>query len=204
MRAAAGKVAGMIGSGAGARLLMLHKPRGVIVTTRDERGRRTVYDVLPARARTDGWLAVGRLDRDSRGLLLFTRDPSLIDPLTRPGRCVKRYEVVVRGHVTAEHIAAAAAGIASPAGLLRAQVAVCGTLGPKTRLLVELDEGKNRHIRRLFGALRDPLRDTPLKVLELKRIAFGPLTLDIPSGQWRLLTAHEEEQLTGTLATTGK
>jgi 23S rRNA pseudouridine2605 synthase len=57
--------------------------------------------------------------------------------------------------------------------------------GARTVLSLVLDEGKNRHVRRMFGALKDPRHGTPLKVLELKRIRFGPLTLDLPSGNWR-------------------
>lgn len=73
----------------------------------------------------------------------------------------------------------------------------CGAWEPssKTRLKVVLDEGKNRHIRRLFGAMKDPEFGTPLKVLELKRVAIGELKLDVPSGQWRFLSAAEAAAL---------
>jgi len=74
-------------------------------------------------------------------------------------------------------------------------VEVLGRAGPKTRLKVVLDEGKNRHIRRLFGALQDPKFGTPLKVLELKRTAVGGLELDVPSGQWRFLSDAEAARL---------
>ena len=72
-----------------------------------------------------------------------------------------------------------------------------GGAGPKTRLKVVLDEGKNRHIRRLFGALQDPKFQTPLKVLELKRTAVGDLALDVPSGKWRFLTPEESSRILG-------
>jgi 23S rRNA pseudouridine2605 synthase len=71
-------------------------------------------------------------------------------------------------------------------------VTIRGGAGPKTRLEVELDEGKNRHIRRMFGALKDPKFGTPLKVLELKRVQIGNLPLDTDSGKWRFLKSSEE------------
>lgn len=177
-------------------IVVFHKPKGVVVTRSDERGRKTVYDVLPAWISAEGWIPVGRLDLDSRGLLLFVRDGRLMDRLSRPGSCIKTYEVTVRGHVTQEHVRAVLAGVVTPTGKLRAAgVEIRGRVGPKTRVVVRLDEGKNRHIRRMFGALSDCERKTPLKVLELKRVGFGELRLDIPSGAWRFATTEECEAL---------
>ncbi len=177
---------------------MLHKPKGILVTRRDERGRRTVYDLLPDWALSEGWVPVGRLDRDSTGLLLFVREGELVERLTRPGACPKTYEVWVRGRLTEQHIAAIRRGIPSPVGTLTAiSVERFGGAGPKSRLRVTLDEGKNRHIRRLFGALRDPKFGTPLKVLELKRTHIGGLALDVPSGRWRFLDEREAQGLIG-------
>ncbi len=180
------------------RILALHKPKGVVVTRRDERGRRTVYDLLPDWALSDGWVPVGRLDQDSTGLLLFVKEGALVEALTRPGACTKTYEVWVRGRVTEEHLAAIRRGIPSPVGLLTAlSVEQLGGAGPKSRLRVTLDEGKNRHIRRLFGALRDPKLGTPLKVVELRRTHIGTLALDVPSGSWRFLDEREVQALLG-------
>jgi 23S rRNA pseudouridine2605 synthase len=175
---------------------MLHKPKGYVVTLKDERGRKTVYDLLPAWAREEHWVPVGRLDLDSRGLLLFTRESSLVEALARPGACVKTYELTVRGRVEEGHLENIRRGVATALGPLSARsVKVTGHIGPKTRLLVDLDEGKNRHLRRLFGGLKDPQRGTPLKVLELKRTAVGGLKLDQDSGKWRFLTIEEERKL---------
>ncbi len=174
------------------RLLILNKPKGYVVTRSDEKGRKTVYDLLPDWAYAEGWMPVGRLDLDSKGLLLFTQDRKLADRLTRPGSCHKVYEVWVRGHVNQDHIGQLIKGIKDKDELLKAvRVEIQGGAGPKTRLEVELDEGKNRHIRRMFGALKDPKFGTPLKVLELKRVQIGGLKLDVESGKWRFLDPEE-------------
>jgi 23S rRNA pseudouridine2605 synthase len=87
-------------------------------------------------------------------------------------------------------------GIESPYGLLKAlSVEKIGTGGAKTKLRVQIDEGKNRHIRRLFGAMKDAKFGTPLKVQSLSRVSIGSLQLDIESGKWRYLTVDEERVL---------
>ncbi len=155
-------------------LLALNKPKGYIVTRSDELGRKTVYDLLPNWAFDKQWMPIGRLDLESKGLLLFTRNGKIGNTLTKPKSCIKIYEIWVRGHVTKEHIATALKGVESPYGLLKALVVEkIGNGGAKTKLRVQIDEGKNRHIRRLFGALKDPKFDTPLKVLSLSRVSIG-------------------------------
>ena len=177
-------------------LLALNKPKGYVVTRSDELGRKTVYDLLPDWVFEDGWMPVGRLDLDSKGLLFFTTKGKTGDALTKPGNCMKVYEIWVRGHVTDEHIAAAKKGVKSKGDLLKAVgIEKKGIGGAKTKLTVEIDEGKNRHIRRLFGALKDPKFGTPLKVLKLKRISIGSLKLDLENGKWRFLSVEEERML---------
>jgi 23S rRNA pseudouridine2605 synthase len=177
------------------KLLALNKPKGYIVTRSDERGRKTVYDLLPDWVFNDQWMPIGRLDLESKGLLLFTKDGKVGNALTKPGNCIKIYEVWVRGHVTDEHIEQAKKGVESKHGLLKAKVEKIGTGGAKTKLNIQLEEGKNRHIRRLFGALKDPKFGTPLKVLSLNRISIGSFKLDIESGKWRYLCLDEEKTL---------
>ncbi len=172
---------------------MFHKPKGTIVTLSDENSRKTVYDILPGFVLEDKWIPVGRLDKDSRGLLLFTREGRLSDLLTQPGKFSKIYEVWIRGRITEDQLRQTLRGVNTSIGTLRLErVEAKGYAGPKSRLLVELSEGKNRHIRRVFGALKDSQFHTPLKVLVLKRIQIGSVKLDIPSSNWRFLT-HEEE-----------
>lgn len=183
------------------KLLALHKPKGYLVTRFDDLGRKIVYDLLPKWAFTEGWMPIGRLDLESKGLLLFTTDGKIGDKLTKPGNCMKTYEVWVRGHITDEHIAQALKGVKSPHGLLRAlEVQKIGIGGAKTKLMIKIDEGKNRHIRRLFGTLCDPKFGTPLKVLDLKRISIGSFKLDIESSKWRYLSLEEEKMLLQNLA----
>lgn len=178
------------------KLLALNKPKGYVVTRSDELGRKTVYDLLPDWVFKDGWMPIGRLDLESKGLLLFTTNGKIGDALTKPGNCTKVYEIWVRGHVTDEHIAEAMKGVESPHGLLKAlEVEKISVGGAKTKLRVVIDEGKNRHIRRLFGALKDPKFETPLKVLNLNRISIGSFKLNIEIGKWRYLSLEEEKLL---------
>jgi 23S rRNA pseudouridine2605 synthase len=176
-------------------LLALNKPKGYLVTRSDDLGRKTVYNLLPDWVFKDGWMPIGRLDLESKGLLLFTRDGKINDALTKPSNCIKIYEVCVRGYVTDEHILEAKKGVESIHGLLKAKVEKIGNGGAKTKLKVELEEGKNRHIRRLFGALKDPKFGTPLKVLELTRVSIGSFKLNIEMGKWRYLSLEEEKLL---------
>ena len=177
------------------KLLALNKPKGYIVTRSDEKNRKTVYDLLPTWVFSDGWMPIGRLDLESKGLLLFTQDGKIGNSLTKPGNCKKIYEIWVRGHVTDEHIAQALKGVDSIHGILKAKAEKIGIGGAKTKLKIELEEGKNRHIRRLFGALKDPKFGTPLKVLSLNRISIGSLKLNIEPSKWRYLSIKEEKEL---------
>lgn len=177
-------------------LFALNKPKGYLVTRSDDLGRKTVYDLLPDWAFSEGWMPIGRLDLESKGLLLFTTNSKISHALTTSKNCIKVYEIWVRGHVSDEHIAEALKGVQSPHGLLKAlEVEKIGMGGAKTKLRVKIDEGKNRHIRRLFGALKDPKFGTPLKVLELNRVSIGSFKLDIEIGKWRYLSREEEKML---------
>lgn len=178
------------------KLFVLNKPKGYVVTRSDDLGRKTVYDLLPEWVFAENWMPIGRLDLESKGLLLFTTEGKINNALTKPGACVKVYEIWLRGYVTDEHIAQALKGVQSPHGLLKAlELEKIGMAGAKTKLRVKINEGKNRHIRRLFGELKDPKFGTPLKVLHLSRISIGSFNLDIESGKWRFLTLTEEKSL---------
>lgn len=178
------------------RVILFHKPKGFLVTRKDERERKTVYHALPPFVLQEGWVPIGRLDKDSRGLLLFTQDGTMVDRLTEPGRCEKIYEVEIRGRISDDDLSRTLQGVPTSIGILKVhKITKTREVGPKTQLEVVLREGKNRHLRRLFHALKDPKFHTPLKVLDLKRVQIGPLRLNIPVGAWRFSTPDEETQL---------
>lgn len=170
--------------------LVLNKPRGLVTTASDERGRDTVYRCFDAAAL--GWIApVGRLDKASEGLLLFGNDPAwaarLTDPATGPR---KTYHVQVDVVPDARLLDALVEGVESGGESLRAVSATRLRSGGKTAWLeIVLDEGRNRHIRRLLEAF-------DVRVLRLVRVAIGGLALgDLAKGQWRELTADELDAL---------
>jgi len=165
--------------------IMLYKPKAVVTTRSDELGRRTVFDVLPEEL--NHLHAVGRLDMATTGLLLLTNDTKLSAYLTDPINAVLRiYVVVVRGMVTHEKLQKAVQGIWDGGEFLKpAKITLRKVSNKESHLIVELIEGKNREIRRLFKSLGH-------EVIQLKRIAFGCLKLDkIQPGQFRHLTPEE-------------
>jgi 23S rRNA pseudouridine2605 synthase len=166
--------------------LALHKPRGLVTTEHDERGRETVYSCL-AYADLPRLVAVGRLDRESEGLLLFTNDTRWAQRVLDPASHVDRiYEVHVSGEVTAEALAQLRVGVESRGELLRVKAArrVRGGAA-ETVLELVLGEGRNRHVRRMLEALG-------LEITVLKRVAMGPVQLGrLGPGAHRLLTPAE-------------
>ena len=177
-------------------LLALNKPKWYIVTRSDELGRKTVYQLLPDWVFNDLWMPIWRLDLESKWLLLFTQNWKIWNFLTKPGGCVKIYEIQVRWFVTEEHISMALKWVETPHWILKALVVEkIWNAWAKTKLRVQINEWKNRHIRRLFWAMKDPKFGTPLKVLSLTRVSIGSLKLDIESGKWRYLLESEEKKL---------
>ena len=157
------------------RTIVLNKPRGTVTTRRDPQGRRTVFDVLGDE--DEGLVAVGRLDLATSGLLLLTTDTHLADWLTDPAnQILRRYVVTVRGRLEDAEAAGMVEGIR---GLHAAAVHVRKRSQRETHLIVSLDEGRNREIRRLCEAAGHP-------VTALKRIAFGGIELGtLAPGEWR-------------------
>ena len=167
------------------QIIMLYKPKAVITTRSDELGRRTVFDLLPEELKH--LHAVGRLDMATTGLLLLTNDTRLSAYLTDPINAIPRtYAVAVKGRITHEEFQKAAQGIWDEGEFLRpAKITLRKVSNKESHLIVELTEGKNREIRRLFKSLGH-------EVIQLKRIAFGCLKLDkILPGQFRYLTPEE-------------
>lgn len=165
-------------------LLMLYKPRGVVTTLADEKGRRTVADLVKdCGARV--W-PVGRLDLDSEGLLLLTDDGALTHALLHPSHEVeKEYRVWVEGDVDAALPVLRGPMELDGYALRPARVTPAG----EGVLSVVIHEGRNRQVRRMFDSVGH-------KVLLLRRVRFGPLELgDLRRGEWRELSAEEIARL---------
>ncbi|MBW8822656.1 MAG: rRNA pseudouridine synthase [Xanthomonadales bacterium] len=172
------------------RCFMLNKPRGLVTTARDEHGRDTVYRCFDGAGLE--WIApVGRLDKASEGLLLFTTDPMWASAISDPERGPdKTYHVQVDRLPSQEQLAMFANGVESDGAVLSAKSVSLLRSGGKTAWLeIVLDEGRNRQIRRMLAAF-------DIGVLRLVRVAIGSLQLgELPKGQWRELTAEEAEAL---------
>ncbi len=152
------------------RTFLLHKPRGVVTTRSDEKGRPTVFSLIPEPGLY--LIAVGRLDWATSGLLLLTNDTRLADWLTDPGSGVCRtYLVTVRGKVTEEKLELLRRGLLDAGEKLQLEAIILRKAsGKESHLTVQLTEGKNREIRRMFSALSH-------EVTRLKRVAYGALEL---------------------------
>lgn len=184
--------------------ILLNKPRHVITTNRDPEGRRTVLDLIDMDGKPR-LFPVGRLDADSTGLLLLTNDGELADRLTHPRYGItKQYNVSIRGRLDQDDIQILKKGLflvqprrspGAPAAR-RAKVSDVSLLGygtggngDRTRLLITLQEGQNREVRRLLARLG-------FNVRRLERVAIGSLSIKgLGSGQWRMLSEVEVKRL---------
>jgi 23S rRNA pseudouridine2605 synthase len=173
--------------------IALNKPRGIVTTAADERGRDTVYGLLKDAGLP--WLGpVGRLDKASEGLLLLSNDTAWAAAITDPRTHVdKTYHVQVSGVPDPTVLERMQAGVDDGGERLAARRATLLRGGEKNAWIeVVLDEGRNRHIRRLLAALG-------FEVLRLVRVAVGSLALgDLPKGGWRRLTTAEVAMLGGS------
>ncbi len=165
--------------------IMLNKPRGYVTTVSDELDRRCVMDLL-----TDveeRVYPIGRLDRNSEGLLLFTNDGNFANDIMHPSRHVsKTYRVTVRPDITDEQLVQLSGGVEIDGRkTLPANVVVKEKEEGRVVLLITIKEGRNRQIRKMCEAVG-------LEVARLRRISIGPLKLGmLKPGSWRKLTADE-------------
>ncbi|MCR4647012.1 MAG: rRNA pseudouridine synthase [Oscillospiraceae bacterium] len=167
------------------RYIMLHKPRGYVTTVSDELERRCVMDLLEGVE--ERVYPIGRLDRNSEGLLLLTNDGAFANGIMHPSRHVsKTYRVTVRPAVTEEQLVALADGIELDGKkTLPATVVVMTNEPGRVVLQMTIKEGRNRQIRRMCEAVG-------LEVARLRRTSIGPLKLGmLAPGKWRDLTAEE-------------
>ncbi len=165
---------------------VMNKPRGLVTTASDEQARSTVYDLLPP---DSPWVApVGRLDKASEGLLLLTNDSQWAARITDPASHLeKKYHVQINRLADDDLLARIIRGVSSEEQHLPVKAVHLLRAGAKNCWLeITLDEGKNRHIRRLLAAL-------DIEVLRLVRVSIGPLELaDLKKGTVRPLDAKEK------------
>ncbi|GJL75299.1 MAG: hypothetical protein NMNS02_14050 [Nitrosomonas sp.] len=178
------------------RVLLYHKPEGEIVSRNDPEGRPTVFDKLP-HLRSSKWIAIGRLDFNTSGLLIFTTDGSLANRLMHPRFEVEReYAVRIIGELTAEQITQLTTGIQLEDGIASfSQLAEQGGEGINRWYRVILQEGRNREVRRMFESLG-------IMVSRLMRVRFGPINLPprIKRGKWLELDEKEARRLLNLLS----
>ena len=179
------------------RWIAFHKPTGVLTTRRDPHGGLTIYDVLPEECSTLRY--VGRLDRESEGLLILTNDGDVAHGIQHPSRQVERvYRVVVTGILVQSKCAALLRGVELEDGVARVNsVDVLDKDEFSTTIEVVLTEGRKREVRRMMNAIGHGVR-------RLVRIRFGPVKLgELPVGEWRDLDESEKNSLR-TLAERGE
>ena len=171
--------------------IMLNKPRDVLCTSSDPGGRRICLDLVPEIP--ERVYTIGRLDRDSEGLIVLTNDGALAQRLTHPRYHVEKiYNVWSRHRLTREQIAKMHAGVSIDGERLRALRVDIKSVGERGMMYeVVLGEGRKRQIRRMFEV-------AGCRVSRLKRIAIGTLQLGkLGSGKWRYLRGKEVERLRG-------
>jgi len=171
--------------------VMLNKPAGLLSATEDKH-QPTVLDLLPPELKRRGLFPVGRLDKDTTGLLLLTDDGDLAHQLLSPKKHVdKVYLARVEGRIDSRDVRALAEGMVLGDGF-RCLPAGLEPLEDGSRCLVTLREGKYHQVKRMLAARGKP-------VLSLHRLSMGPLALDegLKPGQWRFLTAFERARLIG-------
>jgi len=175
-------------------IIMYNKPEGEIVSRTDPEGRKTVFTRLPTLPH-GRWIAVGRLDINSSGLLLLTTDGELANRLMHPSTQIEReYAVRVLGKANSQQLQQLVNGVELDDGFARFEdIVESGGEGLNHWYHVVIMEGRNREVRRLWDAVG-------LLVNRLKRVRFGPIILDskVKVGQWRELTVPERRALLTT------
>ncbi|MEJ2042153.1 MAG: 23S rRNA pseudouridine(2605) synthase RluB [Reinekea sp.] len=177
------------------RVLIYNKPEGEICTRKDPEGRHTVFDRLP-KLPGERWVAIGRLDINTSGLLLFTNDGELANRLMHPSRQVEReYAVRVLGDVKQEHIDAMCAGVELEDGSAKfTDIQYFDGKGSNLWFHVVIMEGRNREVRRLWES-------QGFQVSRLKRVRYGSVFLEstVRAGTWQELPKKEIDRLAASV-----
>ncbi|HLV62631.1 pseudouridine synthase [Galbibacter sp.] len=165
--------------------ILLNKPKGFLTTTSDDKGRKTVMDLV-AKATKARIVPVGRLGRSTTGLLLFTNDGDLAKKLTNSGREVRKiYQVTLNKTVQIKDLYAIREGLTLEDGLVRVEDVSTIEGGNKNEVGIKIHSNKNKIVHRIFEHLG-------YEVIKLDRVAFAGLTKkDLPRGTWRHLTKQE-------------
>lgn len=169
--------------------VVLHKPRGIVTTCEDERGRRTVIDLMPPELQH--LKPVGRLDRDSEGMIILTNDGDFAQILAHPSNHVeKTYRVTLEGHIGDKELDAMRDGIRLSEGKTQpCQIHSLHRAGNMSTFTIVIKEGRNRQIRRMCAKVG-------YNVLRLVREGIGALQLNLKEpGEWRYLKASEVSRL---------
>ncbi|MCX7984744.1 MAG: rRNA pseudouridine synthase [Bacteroidetes bacterium] len=167
--------------------ILMNKPKDAITTVSDEKGRTTVMDYLKTKYRV---FPVGRLDRNTTGVLLFTNDGDFAHALLHPKNEIEKvYRVTLDKQVTDTDLRKLRKGIELSDGPAKARTAEIIEGSKRKKVLISLTEGRNREVRRMFEALG-------YDVKQLDRVSFAGLTpLGVPRGKWRFLTHQEVQQV---------
>lgn len=165
--------------------VLLNKPKNFITTTSDEKGRRTVMELI-SKASKSRLVPVGRLDRNTTGLLLFTNDGDLAKKLTHPKHGIRKiYHVELNRNLTAEDLRKIQSGLTLDDGPINVDEISYINNSPKREVGIQIHSGRNRIVRRIFEHLG-------YEVKKLDRVIFAGLTKkDLPRGHWRHLTKQE-------------
>ncbi len=179
------------------KYFLFHKPEGVITTKKDTHSRKTVMDFFPKQHKDIH--PVGRLDKDTTGVLLMTNDGELTNFLTHPRYGVaKTYEIIISDSINSHDLKRLQKGIVLEDGLTQpAEIIKCTRKKNTSMITIRIKEGKKRQVKRMFYKLG-------YRVIKLKRLSFGPLSLgNLKEGKYRELNVLEITKLRGLVHETG-